>query len=432
MSFSLRTDSAPHDGTHHAGAVGLLADRLFRHESAKLRGVLLRKLGAARLDLADDIVQETLLAALQHWRFRGVPSNPAAWLMRVAQHKAVDVARREKRHAAALPALQAWAVAREVSAGKTAAINDPVRLMLLCAHPLLSEQDRVMLTLSLAGGFGHSELARAFLLSPAAAEQRLVRAKRTLREAQADVDLADEDVAQRMSSVHDTMYLMLNEGYSAHAGDELTRNDLLAEVRYLLQMLLAGSLVPAESRIDTHALAALAAFIWSRRNTRTNADGGLMLLQDQDRARWDKQSVGEGLWHLAQSTKSQHLTTYGVEAAIAACHAAAPTFEATDWTQIVMLYDLLHRMKPTPVVLLNAAAAWAMLHGPEAGLAKLDAISIGNLQGRYHLVEATRGEILRRAGKRAEAAACFRRALQLPCTQPEKELLEARLREVCG
>lgn len=433
--------SAPHDPQPaDAQAVGALADRLFRHESARLRASLVRRLGPTRLDLADDIVQESLLAALHHWRFRGVPENPAAWLTRVAKHKAIDLARSDQRFAAAAPALLAWAAARETTDHPTDRPtdrpsdrpDDPIRLMLLCAHPLLAEHDRVILTLALVAGFGTSEIARAFILTHAAAEQRLVRAKRTLRESGASMDLPEGGVSDRLASVLATLYLMLNEGYSAHAGDQLTRRELIAECRRLLAMLLASPLVPEASRPDVHALASLASFLWSRLGTRTNATGGLVLMEDQDRAQWDKPAIGEGFWHLARSTTGERLTPHSVEAAIAGCHAAAPAFAETDWLQIVELYDLLARMKPTPIVLLNAAAALAMHRGPQAGLAALDAVPVAGLSDRYHLVEATRAEILRRAGRPDEAAESFRRALLLPCSEPERELLQSRLRDVGG
>jgi RNA polymerase sigma-70 factor (ECF subfamily) len=424
------SQSEPHDQVATPETVGTLADRLFRQESARLRASLVGRLGTGRLDLADDIVQETLLAALHHWRFRGVPDNPAAWLTRVAQHKAVDAARRDRRHDEAAPALLAWAASREESNKNAGTRDDPIRLMLLCAHPLLAEQDRVILTLSLVAGFGTSEIARAFILSPSAAEQRLVRAKRTLRDSEASMELPEGDTFERLGSVLGTLYLMLNEGYSTHTEDEGTRRELIAESRRLLGMLLASPVVPEAVRPDVHALCSLGSFLWARVGTRVNPTGGLVLMEDQDRTRWDKAAIGEGFWHLARSCASERLTPHSVEAAIAGCHAAAPTFGATDWGQIVDLYHLLARMKPTPVVLLNAAAAVAMHLGPEAGLAALDAIPVAGLSERYHLVEATRGEILRRAGRREEAAKSFGRALMLPCSKPEREFLQGRLREV--
>ncbi|MCX5688531.1 MAG: hypothetical protein NTV94_01840, partial [Planctomycetota bacterium] len=353
------------DGPHEPGnsadgseqAVGMLADRLFRHESARLRSGLIRRLGTSRLDLIDDIIQETLLAALRHWRFAGIPQNPAAWLVRVAQHKAVDRVRKDRRHAAAEVELLAWAAARESKLSTPAASDDPIDLMLLCAHPLLQEQDRVILTLSLSAGFGISEIARAFIISDAAAEQRLVRAKRTLRTSNVSLELADREIPERLASVFHTLYLMLNEGYATHSTDVKTRLDLLAETRYLLGLLQESPLVPDELHPDVHALSALAAFLWARSGTRLDAAGGLILMEDQDRSLWDRGAIGEGLWHLARSSSGEQLTPFGVEAAIAACHAAAPTFAQTDWAQIIGLYALLKRMKPTAVVLLKAAAA---------------------------------------------------------------------------
>jgi RNA polymerase sigma-70 factor, ECF subfamily len=418
--------AAPSRGTDHEGAVGALADRLFRHESARLRAGLIRRLGASRLDLADDVVQETLLAALKDWRFRGVPENPSAWLTRVAQRKAVDVLRHDRRDAFAAATLATWG--RDES--RIEPDDGPIRLMFLCGHPLLAEPDRVMLTLSLAAGFSVEEIARAFLISPPAAEQRLVRAKRTLRDSGATLDLPDGEIPARVGGVLATLYLMLNEGYAAHGGDRLVRRELMDEARRLLGMLLASPLVPEHDRAEVHAVASLAAFLAARSETRTDAAGGLVLLEDQDRSRWDRAAIGGGFWHLARSTAGARLSAYGVEAALAGAHAAAPTFDDTDWGHIVDLYDLLAALKPTGVVLLNRAAAVAMRDGPEAGLTAMDAIPLGALRERYHLVEAVRGEILRRAGRRDEAAASFRCALSLPCSHAERGLIASRLAAV--
>lgn len=419
---------------HGEGAVGALADRLFRHESARLRGALVRILGAGRLDLADDIVQDALLTALRHWRFRGVPENPAAWLTRVAQRKALDVVRRDLRHAHAERELAAWASSRDAwSPADPESRDDPIRLMLMCCHPALSERDRVLLTLSLAAGFGAPELARAFLISSEAAEQRLVRARRALRESGDSIDEIERRASsadggdERVIAVLDTVYLMLNEGYGAHAGDQLMRRELIDESRRLLGMLLDSRLIPEGSKPAAHALSALACLLAARAEARTDSLGGLVLMEDQDRSRWDRGLIAQGFWHLSRSSRADTLSAYGVEAAIAACHAAAPTYAQTDWAQIASLYELLHRVKPTPIVLLNRAVAISMRDGAAAGLAALDAVLVGGLSDRYHLVEATRGGMLARVGRHEAAAASFRRALSLPCSEPERAFLREKL-----
>lgn len=419
----------PSHGMDHEGAVGRLADRLFRVESARLRAGLVRRLGASRLDLADDVVQETLLAALKDWRFRGVPENPSAWLTRVAQRKAVDVLRRDRRDAFAAASLASWGLGESED---RYAEDDPIRLMFLCGHPRLSEPDRVMLTLSLAAGFGVEEIARAFVISPSAAEQRLTRAKRTLRDSGASLDLPEGDVRDRVGGVLSALYLVLNEGYVAHGGDRLVRGELIDEARRLLAMLHASPLVPAVEQPDVHAVAAMACFLAARVETRTDPSGGLVLLEDQDRSRWDRRLIGEGFWHLARSSGAESLSAYGIEAAIAAAHAGAARFEETDWGQIVELYDLLVPMKPTGVVLLNRAAAVAMRDGPEAGLAAMSGIPRGEFRERYYLVEAVRGEILMRAGRLEEGCAALRRSLGFACSRLERELIRKRLAEIEG
>ena len=264
----------------------------------------------------------------------------------------------------------------------------------------------------------------------AAAEQRLVRAKRTLREPGISMELPEADLSPRFASILETLYLMLNEGYSTHAPDPATRRELIAEARYLLRLLCTSSLVPASVLADVHALSALACFVWARISTRLDAQGGLILLEDQDRSQWDRAAIGEGLWHLARSSGGEQLTAYGVEAGIAGCHATAPTFSQTDWGQIVRLYELLVKMKPTPVVQLNAAAALAMHRGAQAGLDALDAMPVSTLADRYHLVEATRGEILRRVGRTKEASLAFERAMLRPCSEAEQEFLRKRLAQM--
>lgn len=421
--------AAPEPSDAERRSADALADRLFRAESARLRAALLRRLGVARLELVEDVVQEALVAALIHWRFRGVPERPGAWLMRVAQRKAIDALRRDRRDDAARRAVAAW-----VEPGASEA-DDPIRLMFLCCDPSLGEADRTMLTLSLAAGFGVEEIARAFLLSSAAAEQRIVRAKRTLRERGASFELPDPEdprLLGRVDAVLDTLYLMLNEAYAAHAGDRLLRRELLDETLRLVHMLLASELLSAKARPAVHALAALVSFHAARSEARVDGVGAIVLLDEQDRSVWDRRLIANGFGHLLGSMEGDRPTAHGLEAAIAACHIAAPSFEETDWARIVGLYELLGRLKPTPIVALNRAAAIAMRDGAEAGLAELDALSVGALAGRYHLAEATRGALLLRAGRRAEAATALRAALALPCSEPERALLRTRLAEAEG
>lgn len=439
MSDAANHAHGPPVGTDPRQPVGQLADRLFRHESGRLRAALLRVLGVGRLDLADDIVQEALLAALQSWRFGGVPENPAAWLMRVSQRKAIDLVRADRSRAASELALRAWSAGGQaggVAGGGCGSDDDPIRLMFLCAHPMLEISQRVILTLSLVGGLGVAELGRAFLVSASAAEQRLTRAKRSLREAGVEFDLPDADtphgarlLAERVGAVLETIYLLLNEGHAAHAGDELVRRELVDEARRLPVLLLNSELLPAGMKPEAHGLAALACLVASRLSTRTDEVGGLVLLEDQDRLRWDRGLIAEGMVHLARSSTGDRLSAYGLEAAISACHAAAPAFADTDWGRIISLFDVLERVKPSPVVRLNRAVAVSMRDGADQGLAALDAIPLGGLADRYHLVEAARGSILLRAGRCAEAAESFRRALRLPSAAAEKALIRRRLRD---
>lgn len=422
------------EGDVESRAVGDLADRLFRHESGRLRAVLIRILGVARLDLADDIVQESLLAALRLWRVRGVPDNPGAWLTRVAQRKAIDLVRRDRRHGAAEAALVAWSRQKRGEGadprGGGAVVDDTLRLMFMSAHPTLTPQDRVLVTLALVAGFGGAELARAFLSTRGAIEQRLTRSKRAIRECGEPLDLPDtEGLGARIGSVLDTLYLMLNEGFAAHAGDEFVRRELIEEARRLLGVLLSDPRVGSEHAPEIHALAALSCFIAARTEARTDALGGLVLLEHQDRARWDRALILKGLGHLESSRAGGSVSAHGLEAAIAACHAVAPNFDATDWAKIVELYEILELVKPASVVTLNRAVALAMRDGPEAGLRLIGVLEGSDLADRYHLVEATRGAILQRAGRSREAAAAFRLALSLPCSEPERALLRGRLAE---
>lgn len=398
-----------------------LVDHLFRHESGRLSASLVAVFGPSKLDLIEDVVQEALVEALRHWRFNGVPENPTAWLTRVARRKALDALRRDatlRRHE---PKLRAWAE-RNAYARAHDELDEQLRLMLMCCHPELPREQRVALTLKLVAGLGTGEIARAFLITESAAAQRLVRAKRAIRESSISMDMPEADeLRPRLHSVLETVYLLFNEGYAAGEGEDVVRRDRLEEACRLGAMLVKDERTASPS---AHALLALMLFHASRLDTRSDADGALLLLEDQDRSQWDRDLIAQGFHHLQHSASGHELTAYHLEAGIAAVHARSASFDATSWDEIVSLYDMLREIKPGPVVGLNRAVAIAMARGIDAGLAELD--SIGPLD-RYAQAEIVRGELLRRSGRTIEARACFERATSLPCSKPQRAFVECRI-----
>lgn len=400
-----------------------LVDHLFRHESGRLSASLVAVFGPSKLDLIEDVVQEALVEALRHWRFNGVPENPTAWLTQVARRRALDALRRDatlRRHE---PKLRAWAQ-RNAYARAHHELDEQLRLMLLCCHPELPREQRVALTLKLAAGLGTTEIARAFLITEPAAAQRLVRAKRAIRENGISMDMPEADeLGPRLHSVLETVYLLFNEGYSAGEGDEVIQRDKLEEACRLGTMLVADERTASPS---AHALLALMLFHASRLDTRSDADGALLLLEDQDRSQWDRDLIARGFHHLQHSASGHELTAYHLEAGIAAVHARSASFDATNWDEIVSLYDMLREIKPGPVVGLNRAVAIAMARGIDAGLVELD--SIGQMD-RYPHHAIVRGELLRRAGRMEEAREQLKLALILPCSKPQRAFVE-RLLEV--
>ncbi len=399
---------------------------------AALTGVF----GADRIELVEDVVQEALLAALRHWRFHGVPENPRAWLVRVARNRALDVLRREAALMRKAAHVREWAeqAATEPSSTRSGAAggggfdeihDDVLRMMFICCHPAIPRDARVALTLKTVGGFGVSEIARAFLCSRQAVAQRIVRARRGLREQRPAFELPPaEELSARLDSVLDVVYLMFNEGYAAHEGERLIRSDLMAEAMRLAALLLQSS---ATARPKVHALLAMMCFHAARSAARTGALGELVLLDEQDRTRWDRRLIAGGFQHLRAAADGEELTAYHLEAGVASCHAAAESFSATDWGRIVGFYDQLAEIAASPVVMLNRAVATAMAAGVEAGLAELGRIADRGELKDYYLLPATRGELLRRAGRVVEAAEAFRAALRRPCSEPERRLIALRL-----
>lgn len=405
-----------------------LIDHLFRHSAGQMVATLTRVFGAAHLSLAEEVVQEALIAAMQQWSRRGVPANPRGWLFHVARNRALDHLRREASLARKEPELAA--AFRECAAEDEPLFahelrDDQLRMMLMCCHPAIPAESRIALTLKTVGGFSVDEIARAFLTKKETIAQRIVRAKRFIREEAIPMEMPSRaELPARLQSLLEVLYLLFNEGYSAHAGEDLVRGELCAEA-----LRLVGQLVdhPATSFPQTHALHALVLLQSARLPSRTDAAGELATLAEQDRGRWDRALLAEGLRAFGRSAGGEHLTAYHVEAAIASCHAVASSFEATDWHAIAAHYDELLQMKPTAVVALNRAVAIAMTEGPEAGLRAIGEIKAIVSLRHYLPLPATLGELCFRAGDREGAAKHFTRALELPSTLPEKRFLLRKL-----
>jgi RNA polymerase sigma factor (sigma-70 family) len=404
-------------------------DAVWRIESAKLIAGLARMVGD--VGLAEDLAQDALVAALERWPQSGVPANPGAWLMATAKHRAIDQLRRrtmlERKH---------QQLGHELEAQQEAAVpdldarlddhvgDDLLRLVFTTCHPVLSTEARVALTLRLLGGLTTEEIARAFLVPTATIAQRIVRAKRTLAEARVPFEVPrGAELAARLASVLQVVYLVFNEGYAASAGDDWVR-PALCEDALRLGRILAG-LAPAEPEV--HGLVALMEIQASRLRARVGPGGEPVLLLDQDRARWDQLLIRRGLAALARAEAlGGALGPYALQAAIAACHARARTATETDWPRIAALYDALAQLAPSPVVELNRAVALAMAFGPAAGLELVDALVAAGTLADYHLLPSVRGDLLAKLGRHREARAEFERAASLTRNARERELLLAR------
>ena len=383
---------------------------------------LARWLGAARLDLAEEAVQDALLRALATWPFRGVPAEPRGWLFQVARNRAVDLLRREASLRGKLDGFDGWL---EKSPPAPALGDDELAMIFMCCHPSLPPAARVALTLKTVGGFSVEEIAAAFLAESEAIAQRLVRAKRQIREQAIAIEIpAEEELGGRLDSVLDVLYLLFNEGYSAHGGPNLTRAELCGEAIRLAEIL-AGN--PATDRPVVHALLALMLLQASRLPARVDEAGDVLLLAEQDRGVWDQELIGRGLRHLDRAASGRTITAYHVEAAIAAAHAVAVDDAATDWGYVVRLYDDLLAIKPSPVVELNRAIALAMTEGPAAGIAAIDRIEQDPALARYYLLPAALGRLWLEAGDPECAARYFEEALTRPCSAPERRFLERQL-----
>jgi RNA polymerase sigma-70 factor (ECF subfamily) len=413
------------------GATRAAIEAVWRIEAARLIGGLARLV--RDLGLAEDLAQEALLAALEHWPGAGIPENPGAWLMATARNRAIDQARR-RRHAERHDALAQDRPAVAPALDVEAALDDPVgddllRLMLVACHPVLSTEARVALTLRLLAGLATAEIARAFLVPEATVAQRIVRAKRTLAEARVPFEVPlGAELSTRISSVLEVIYLVFNEGYTATAGKQWIRPELCEEALRLGRIL--AERLPLEAEV--HGLVALMELQASRLRARVGPSGEPVLLLDQDRSRWDRLLVNRGLAALDRAEAlHQPLGPYTLQAAIAGVHARARTAAETEWPRIVALYDALVEVTGSPVVELNRAVAVSFAFGPAAGLELADALEEIPAMAGYHLLPSVRGDLLVKLGRRAEARAAFELAAALTRNAPERELLLARAR-ACG
>ncbi|HWQ38514.1 MAG TPA: RNA polymerase sigma factor [Burkholderiales bacterium] len=403
-------------------------DAVYRAESRRVLATLIRLLGD--FDLAEEALHDAFRVALEQWPRDGVPDNPRAWLVSAGRFKAIDAIRRRARFEAlddVAEQVEALAADAPEWAGETVE-DDRLRLIFTCCHPALSSDAQVALTLREVCGLTTEQIAHAFLTPASTLAQRIVRAKAKIREARIPYQVpTHHELPERLDSVLRVIYLVFNEGYAASSGASLTRPDLSAEAIRLGRLLV--DLLPEPEALGLLALMLLHE---SRRAARTSASGDLILLEDQDRSLWNREYIAEGLALVERALSSRRFGPYTLQAAIAAVHAEATEAKATDWVQLVGLYDLLLRVEPSPVIELNRAVAVAMRDGPQAGLDLIDAILARGDLADYRLAHAARADLCRRLGRHAQARASYQQALALTRQEPERRFLERRLAQLPG
>jgi RNA polymerase sigma-70 factor (ECF subfamily) len=405
-----------------------LLDSLYRVDSGRILATLIRLLGD--FDLAEEAMHEAFAAALSLWPRSEVPGNPRPWLISTARFKAIDTLRRRARLDASqdelVRHLEAQWSSAERSNEEDSLEDDRLRLIFTCCHPSLAPEAQVALTLREVCGLTTEEIARAFLVTPATLAQRIVRAKAKIREIPIPYEApAPEELPERLGAVLQVIYLVFNEGYSAAAGVEVTRAELTGEAIRLGRLL-------AELQPEPEVLGLLSLMLLqeSRHAARTSPTGELILLENQDRSLWNREQIAEGVALLEKALKSRRFGSYALQAAIAAVHAEAESATATDWRQIVALYNQLVRIHPSPVVQLNRAVAIAMRDGPEAGLKHIDAVLEHGELANYYLAHSARADLYRRLGRTAEARSSYEKALALTQQEPERQFLQERIRQL--
>jgi RNA polymerase sigma-70 factor (ECF subfamily) len=402
-----------------------LLDSLYRVDSGRILATLIRLL--RDFDLAEEAMHEAFAAALSLWPTTGVPDNPRPWLISTARFKAIDTVRRRARRDASQDELVRHLEAQSGSDEKPDSVEDDrLRLIFTCCHPSLAPEARVALTLREVCGLTTEEIAKAFLTTPSTLAQRIVRAKAKIRETQIPYEVpTPEELPERLDAVLQVIYLVFNEGYSAAAGTEVMRADLTAEAIRLGRLL-------TELRPEPEVIGLLALMLLqeSRHAARTSPNGELILLENQDRSLWNRELIAEGVGLLETALKSRRFGSYTLQAAIVAVHADAESVAATDWRQIVALYDRLGEIQPSPVVQLNRAVAIAMRDGPEIGLTHIEAVLEDGELANYHLAHAARADMCRRLGRTAEARSSYEKALTLTQQEPERQFLRERIRQL--
>jgi RNA polymerase sigma-70 factor (ECF subfamily) len=421
--------------TSATAEVPRLTEHLFRHESGRLVSMLTGIFGIDRLQLAEDVVQEAMVRALQTWPYDGIPRNPAAWLMQTAKHLALDVIRRERRFHEKEPDVIVSIEQRLTDPGASAApffddeiADDRLRLIFACCHPVLTPDAQTALALKTLCGFGADEIAAAFLSTDVAIAKRLTRAKQTLQEQKVPFEIpSGAELTTRLDGVRLVLYLLFNEGYKASAGESLVRTELCREAIRLTALLAAH---PVTNTPATHALLALMLLNAARLPARTDDSGNLLQLGEQDRTAWDRRLIASGLRHLGLAANGDALSEYHLQAGIAACHCAAPDYASTDWPTILAHYDQWLRLTDSPLVALNRAVALAKVEGPEAGIRAVEAIRDRPPLDSYYLTHAVLGELEAERNRLPAATTHFQRALALAELRSEQAFLERKLRDL--